>query len=143
MTERMKALMSRKTDGLIQMKKGILALLMIIFIIIISVVGCSNNSKSTTSIVGNWIYENYNSKIVPRMGNVLCLYEGGTGKGYETEKSYSDSGMSYSLTYEIKGETINIKNTGFPNDSGIKGFKLKDDKLVSLDGEDSYIRYSK
>lgn len=121
------------------MKKIITLLLCVTMIA--SLVACGTKTEERTEekaidVTGNWIGNPPSS-----LGYIICLYEGGSGKGYETKEQFDEKGSYYALTYEIKDNVININNTGFPDGMGIIGFKLEDDKLISVDGEITYIRY--
>lgn len=83
------------------------------------------------AVVGLWEIEDPKS-IADNGVYKMNLYAGGTGDGYD-----NNSG-TYSLTWEIKDDVINISQ----NNSGmfVTGYTLEGDNLASVDGKKNYKR---
>jgi hypothetical protein len=61
------------------------------------------------------------------------LYEGGTGKGTNSETT---DGSYYSITWEINDNVINVT----ASDAPAIGLKFVDGKLVTVDGTATYTK---
>ena len=113
------------------MKKRILSILLCGFLLI-SLTGCGNNGLTNKDVIGTWVIENdtrYNME-------KIMLYEGGTGKGIEIEEDEKNPSGWYPIEWEIKDGVLNIKASNLPSE----GYKLENDKLITVDGKYTYTK---
>lgn len=71
--------------------------------------------------IGTW-------KNTNKDNDTITIYQGGTGQ-------FGKGTGGYSLTWEIKDNILNITYSGFT-----EGFDIEKDKMVSVNGKDTYIK---
>lgn len=119
------------------MKKAISLILAIIMCLSLCACGGGNDTPETEEqVVGTWEWKTLGEQGPINGVTHMELYEGGTGKG--TNSSMSESSY-YPITWEIKGDVINITASDTPT----IGVKLEDGKLVAVDGTVTYTRSEK
>ena len=91
-------------------------------------------------IIGTWVFyytqdeNNLNGSIGDKMSRTIEFYKGGTGKITFSNEARQDDKSSFSLSWEISDEIVNIEYTVFS--AAKKGFEYnyETDTLSSVDG---------
>lgn len=92
-----------------------------------------NNGLTEEQVIGTWEWRTFGEQGPINGVTHMELYEGGTGKGTNSSMT---GGSYYPITWEIKGDVINISASNAPT----IGLKLEDGKLVAVDGTVTYTR---
>ena len=92
-----------------------------------------NNDLTEEQVIGTWEWRTSGEQGPINGVTHMELYEGGTGKGTNSSMT---GGSYYSITWEIKGQVINISASNAPT----VGAKLEDGKLVAVDGTVTYTK---
>lgn len=91
------------------------------------------NGLTDKEVIGTWEWKNFDEQGPANGVTHMELYEGGTGKGTNSEMT---DGSYYSITWEINDNVINVT----ASDAPAIGLKLVDGKLVTVDGTATYTK---
>lgn len=100
----------------------------VVAIVIGIFIGRATMTTKEKDYVGTWKIDNNDDYYYQR----IILYEGGTGKIIGIN-NYGEEARS-PITWEIKGNTLNIDN----GIMGIYGYRIGKDTMTTVDGEHTY-----
>lgn len=111
-------------------KKSKLKIIIPIAIAIVIIgIAIINNRITENDCIGTFKIANNDNHYVEK----IVLYKGGTGKGFP-----KDSNSGWQIEWEIQDNILNIT---LAYNGGIKtGFKVEKNKIISVDGEHTYIK---
>lgn len=109
-----------------------LGLFLLMFVLSMSHVGCSENDDNITSVVGSWVNETN--------GEILTLVFESDGTGFTTLE-YNDYSDTEYFIWEQNGKTVTVTIIYGENDYGNFVFTINGNKLISYIDGDKIIFY--
>ena len=110
-------------------KSKLKIIILITITIVITGIAIINNRITENDCIGTFKIANNDNHYVEK----IVLYKGGTGEGFP-----KDSNSGWQIEWEIKDNILNIT---LAYNGGIKtGFKVEKNKIISVDGEHTYIK---